>query len=107
MSRTQRRVSRGLIGLLVVTIAVGLIFYFHDTSRSKAIEASSASPQITIAPPVANPAPKVELVGPATQPSNSAPSTQPTIFITQSTPATQPTFHAASEHSAAAGPHPG
>ena len=42
MSRARRRISRGLIGLLVVTIGIGLVFYFHDTSRTKATEASSA-----------------------------------------------------------------
>ena len=33
-SRHAARVSRGLIGLLLITIALGLIAYFHNTSRS-------------------------------------------------------------------------
>ncbi|CAN5538279.1 hypothetical protein BH09PLA1_BH09PLA1_07970 [soil metagenome] len=38
MGRTGRRVSRGLIALLIVVLAIGGIFYLHDTSKSKATE---------------------------------------------------------------------
>jgi LysM repeat protein len=97
MSRSRRRVSRGLIGLLVLTITFGLIAYFHNTSRTKATEASPAS-KIAIAPEP--PAVHVETPvasSPATQPLESltsAPSTQPAAFASSVSPATQPTRRA-------------
>src|SRR5438552_1645787 len=36
----RNRLSRGLIGILAVTVALGLVFYFHNTSKSKAQEKS-------------------------------------------------------------------
>ena len=38
MGRTGRRVSRGLIALLIVVVAIGGIFYLHDTSKTKATD---------------------------------------------------------------------
>src|SRR5205814_657055 len=90
--------SRGLIGLLVVTITIGLISYFHNTSRSKATEAPKVS-EAVVAPPVIHPEP----VGPATQPII-APTTEPSTFLAKSAPATQPVFHAGTERSVAADP---
>src|SRR3982750_2296061 len=37
----RNRLSRGLIGILAVTVALGLVFYFHNTSKSKAAQEKS------------------------------------------------------------------
>src|SRR5689334_5135486 len=37
----RNRLSRGLIGILAVTVALGLVFYFHNTSKSKAAQDKS------------------------------------------------------------------
>lgn len=48
MSRTRRRVSRGLIALLIVVLVLGGIFYFHNTSRSAAREQNKPAPPIHV-----------------------------------------------------------
>src|SRR5881394_2063431 len=54
----RNRLSRGLIGILAVTVALGLVFYFHNTSKSKAQEKSkpiSSAQTSTAAKATANP----------------------------------------------------
>jgi LysM repeat protein len=59
MSRTRTRVSRALIGLLVVTITLGIVSYLHKTRQSRAAEEaalnlavpSAAAPASPVAPP--------------------------------------------------------
>ncbi len=49
----RRHISRTLIGILVVTVGVGLIFYWRNASRSPAEEAVSSVPTATAsAPPI-------------------------------------------------------
>jgi len=108
MSRGRRRISRGLIALLVITITVGLVFYFHDMNKSAAKNAATASasasnaPKIELAPapPIAKPQPVVATDAPSTQPT-----TKPSDFLANSAPATQPASHAAAERTrGASGP---
>src|SRR5207244_315887 len=86
MSRTQRRVSRGLIAILVVVVVLGGVFYFHNTTKSAATTsanrpATDALPPITgsipvvassklIAPPLTTSSPGASgpIASPATQP---------------------------------------
>jgi LysM repeat protein len=87
MSRSTRhpRVSRGLIAILVVTIVLGVIAYFHNASRTKAAEQQktlAASKLVKFDEPAAK--------APADQPKRepAAPvKTTPAIIIT---PATSP-----------------
>jgi lipoprotein-anchoring transpeptidase ErfK/SrfK len=86
MSRSHR-ISRGLIGLLGVTIILGLVFYFQNVSRSSA-KASKPTPPLT--PPVsarldAGARPPKIISAPAT-----APATQPTTRPTRVTRTTPP-----------------
>ncbi|MBC8108841.1 MAG: L,D-transpeptidase family protein [Anaerolineae bacterium] len=88
MGRTGRRVSRGLIALLIVVVAIGGIFYLHDTSKTKATETrppAVASATSSSGGDFGSPAPSVQ--------TNSTPA--PVIPISQTpsfnTPATQPT----------------
>src|SRR4051794_40134715 len=89
MGRSRTRISRGLIGALVVVIALGVVFYFHNTSRTKANalradvvkapaqtsgSAGGAQREPAIitapAPPApASPAPPAPTTAPSTQPS--------------------------------------
>jgi len=69
MSRTRHRVSRALIVLLVITIALGIVSYLHNLDRSTAAEKDA--PAGGDAPVVVT---KVE-VGPA--PSSASPSPAP------------------------------
>jgi lipoprotein-anchoring transpeptidase ErfK/SrfK len=89
MGRTGHRVSRGLIAALIVTVAIGGIFYLHDTSKSKATEADPDP-----APNAAHsPAPQSIAINTPTPAA-----VQPDVPITQTpsftTPSTQPTAHA-------------
>ena len=79
MSRTRRRVSRGLIALLIVVVVLGGIFYFHNTSKTAAREqqARAAQPIHVMGPT----APRVEI---------SAPPTTATVASLTPSPATQP-----------------
>jgi len=44
-----------LIGLLVAVIALGLVFYFHNTSNQGNEARANAAPPIAIAPPAGRP----------------------------------------------------
>src|SRR4051812_32060650 len=78
MSRTRRRVSRGLIALLVIVVVLGGIFYFHNTSKTAAREQQARASQPIH---VMNPSgPKIETGPPSTAPvasRSAAPATQP------------------------------
>src|SRR4051794_16283036 len=45
MGRERSRLSRGLIGILTIVIAIGLVAYFHNTTKTKAAE----KPKVTSA----------------------------------------------------------
>src|SRR3954453_2128605 len=86
MGRSRTRISRGLLGALVVVIALGVVFYFHNTSKTRAKEAlarANLQPKapvsavsavtheptvVTSPPPVAAPTP-APTTAPSTQPS--------------------------------------
>lgn len=51
MSRTRRRVSRALIACLGVTLALGLVSWFHNTSKSKAAEKQASAAEQLPPPP--------------------------------------------------------
>jgi len=83
----SHRISRGLIGLLGVTIILGLVFYFQNVSRSTA-KASKPAPPLT--PPVAAklnaPAKPINIVqAPATSPATQ-PTTRPLRTVRSSAP---------------------
>ncbi len=52
MSRTRRRVSRALIGALACTIALGLVFWLHNLTKTKAAPATLADTHQPPPPPV-------------------------------------------------------
>lgn len=66
MSRTSRRVSRPLIGLLTIVIVLGVFFTVHKLRSARAAHAQSIRDVVLVtAAPAQPPAPKV---APATQP---------------------------------------
>jgi lipoprotein-anchoring transpeptidase ErfK/SrfK len=86
MSRTRTRVSRTLIGLLVLTLALGLVSYLHNLSRTPAVS-TAAEPQTpaTVAPLPAN----SQLAGVVV---SQTPTAAPVIAVLQAAPPTpQPT----------------
>ena len=53
MSRNHTRISRTLIAILAITIVLGVVFYAHNLSKTKATESTAvakATPEQT--PPV-------------------------------------------------------
>src|SRR5688500_2292925 len=78
MSRSRRRISRALLGLLACTIALGLVFWLHNLNKTQAETAAAeqAASASVVAPP-----PAVELAAPA-QPVAPAPAT-PVALVTQ------------------------
>ena len=50
MSR-RRRVSRALIGVLSITIALGLVFWLHNLTKSKAAPTGTAHVDVHTPPP--------------------------------------------------------
>src|SRR3982751_3531737 len=91
MGRSRTRISRGLLGALLVVIVLGVVFYFHNTSKTRAKEAAAHAnaalarapvapgqglphePTVVTSPPPAPttaPAP-APTTAPSTQPSNS------------------------------------
>src|SRR3954464_12117492 len=51
MSRSRTRISRGLIGILAIVLVLGLVAYFHNTSKTKATElAKNGAPSDPTAP---------------------------------------------------------
>src|SRR5690242_1497275 len=82
MSRTRRRVSRGLIALLIIVLVLGGIFYFHNTSRTAAREQNKSAAPIHV---LNGPSPRDASVSPpatapavaSLTPSFSSPATQP------------------------------
>src|SRR3954464_4761596 len=78
MSRTRRRVSRGLIGLLIVVVVLGGVFYFHNTSKTAAREQQAKA---AAAIHVLSASPRVEASGPTTA---------PVASLTAPSPATPP-----------------
>ena len=91
---TGRRVSRGLIGLLVVVLVLGGAFYLHNTDRSAAREPGNGAARGSQQPPAVSvmPAP---VAPPATAPASaSTPTTRPanSVMITSipSSPLPQP-----------------
>src|SRR5690242_20581049 len=88
MGRSRTRISRGLLGALVVVIALGVVFYFHNTSKTRAKEASArslvqAKAPVSPAPGVTHEPTVVTSPAPTTAPSpapTAAPSTQPSSF---------------------------
>jgi len=57
MSRKQTRISRALIGILGVAVVLGLVAYFHNVSKSRALEADSNPPPLPVTPAVVPHAP--------------------------------------------------
>ena len=63
MGRYGRRISRSLIGALVITLVLGMIFFLKDLKSTKAepvpptvSQAAAPKPQVVIAPPKPAPA---------------------------------------------------
>src|SRR4051794_8918363 len=79
MSRTRRRVSRGLIALLIVVVVLGGVFYFHNTSKTAAREQQAKATAAAIH--VLSASPRVEASGPTTA---------PVASLTAPSPATPP-----------------
>lgn len=52
MSRKQTRISRALIGILGVALILGLVAYFHNVSKSRALEAGNSPPPLPVTPAV-------------------------------------------------------
>ncbi|MCC6422795.1 MAG: LysM peptidoglycan-binding domain-containing protein [Phycisphaerales bacterium] len=62
MSRKQTRISRALIGILGVAIVLGVVAYFHNVNKSRALETNNAPPSMPVTPsvvPHAQPSPAV------------------------------------------------
>jgi LysM repeat protein len=93
MGRYGRRISRSLIGVLIVTLVLGLAFYLKNTKSTQAAQEQAPAKPLAQAPapkpaaPAAAPAPK-----PATQPVVTA---TPTVPSNPATPSTQPAQFAA------------
>jgi lipoprotein-anchoring transpeptidase ErfK/SrfK len=79
MSR-RRRVSRALIGVLSITIALGLVFWLHNLTKSKASPAAAAHVDVHTPPPPPSAAPTAKVAKPET-PAAAAP--KPSGLITQ------------------------
>src|SRR5687768_7350431 len=72
MSRSRRRISRALLGLLACTIALGLVFWLHNLNKTRAAAAASAaaaSAGVVAPPPAGDVAPS--------DPAPAKPSTDP------------------------------
>jgi lipoprotein-anchoring transpeptidase ErfK/SrfK len=115
MGRYGRRVSRSLIGVLLVTLVLGLAFYLKNTNRTQAEESNTAAveaarrPELKATAPMASaekpPAPATRPVvaaAPATQPlvvtqtpTLAEPTTRPMLASNNSNPTTAPTASAA------------
>ncbi|MGB7158677.1 MAG: hypothetical protein WBD40_11460, partial [Tepidisphaeraceae bacterium] len=52
MSRTRRRVSRALIGALACTLALGLVFWLHNLTKTKAAPVAPVDAHQPPPPPV-------------------------------------------------------
>lgn len=52
MSRKHARISRALIGILGVAVVLGLVAYFHNVSKSKALESNLVPPPLPVTPAV-------------------------------------------------------
>src|SRR5438045_980752 len=61
MGRERSQLSRALAGILTIVVAIGLVAYFHNTTKSKA---SDEKPKVTAALPAAAPAPAKETTTP-------------------------------------------
>ena len=104
MGRYGRRISRSLIGVLIVTLVLGLVFYLKNTSKTGAQEAKAKTGASSVnagrTPPVEKvahtsetPPPKVNTT--STPAPTTKPATQPMIAMTvtptaPTTPSTRP-----------------
>jgi LysM repeat protein len=128
MGRYGRRISRSLIGVLIVTLVLGLVFYLKNTSKTRAQEAKAQTGASSVnagaLPPVEKvthtsetPPPKVNTTStpPPTPAPTTKPATQPTVAMTftpttptaQTTPTTRPSSVSLMPNSNGAAPAPG
>jgi LysM repeat protein len=85
MGRYGRRISRSLIGALIITVVVGLTFYLKNLASTRAESPVAASP-VGVSPPGRTaPTPPRLRPEPATQP---LPATRPTREVVSVTPPT-------------------
>jgi LysM repeat protein len=85
MGRTRTRISRGLIAALAVVLVLGLIFYFHNSSKSNAsqtkgpdVVAPKTSSAVAVKPPTPSTQPAIQI---SATPSNIP--AQPGVAISQ------------------------
>src|SRR5687768_6727542 len=81
MSRSRRRISRALLGLLACTIALGLVFWLHNLNKMRAAAEASAVAASTAA---VAPAPAGEVATSDPAPAKpAADPAQPVALVTQ------------------------
>jgi LysM repeat protein len=99
MSRTGRRISRSLIGILIITLVLGLAFYLKNTSTTRAADEprpalQAPRPVAVVTSPVSIPAPAPITAAPTTAPVQAAvaeaPTTKPAIAMVTDTTSQPP-----------------
>src|ERR1700683_3591892 len=88
MSRTQRPASRGLIGLLLLAVSIGLILIAYKTEKDRATVASSSPPAQLPASSIAEQLAPLSVVVDKTALDGRSPSPAPAPVINTELPAT-------------------